>query len=65
MKTTATVPNFRNSKLLITFFKNAWMDAWLAIALVVEIKALPLFINITQIVGGVLVSIEKSRFLYL
>lgn len=31
------------------------MDAWLSLAVIAELNALPLFIQITKIVGGVLV----------
>ncbi|VDN90464.1 unnamed protein product [Brugia pahangi] len=46
--------HFANSTQLIRFINNAWMDAWLSLAIVVELNALPLFIQITKIVGGVL-----------
>uniref|UniRef100_A0A915PPC7 DNA polymerase n=1 Tax=Setaria digitata TaxID=48799 RepID=A0A915PPC7_9BILA len=45
---------FANSKELIKFIDSTWMDAWLSVAVIVELNALPLFIQITKIVGGVL-----------
>uniref|UniRef100_A0A0R3RPY0 DNA polymerase n=1 Tax=Elaeophora elaphi TaxID=1147741 RepID=A0A0R3RPY0_9BILA len=45
---------FANSAQLIRFINNTWMDAWLSLAIIVELNALPLFIQITKIVGGVL-----------
>ncbi|KAL3998510.1 DNA polymerase (pol2) family protein [Acanthocheilonema viteae] len=45
---------FANSAQLIRFIHNTWMDAWLSLAIIVELNALPLFIQITKIVGGVL-----------
>uniref|UniRef100_A0A8R1XN47 DNA polymerase n=1 Tax=Onchocerca volvulus TaxID=6282 RepID=A0A8R1XN47_ONCVO len=46
--------HFVNSTQLIKFINNTWMDAWLSLAVIVELNALPLFIQITKIVGGVL-----------
>ncbi|EFO26754.2 hypothetical protein LOAG_01730 [Loa loa] len=46
--------NFANSVQLIRFINNSWMDAWLSLAIIAELNALPLFIQITKIVGGVL-----------
>ncbi|CAG9534489.1 unnamed protein product [Cercopithifilaria johnstoni] len=45
---------FANSAQLIRFINNTWTDAWLSLAVIVELNALPLFIQITKIVGGVL-----------
>ncbi|VDK68129.1 unnamed protein product [Litomosoides sigmodontis] len=45
---------FANSTQLIRFINNTLMDAWLSLAIIVELNALPLFIQITKIVGGVL-----------
>ncbi|MCP9258033.1 DNA polymerase [Dirofilaria immitis] len=38
------------------------MDAWLSLAVIVELNALPLFVQITKIVGGVLVRIFKAGY---
>ncbi|EJW88784.1 DNA polymerase [Wuchereria bancrofti] len=46
--------HFANSAQLIRFINNTWMDAWLSLVIIVELNALPLFIQITKIVGGVL-----------
>lgn len=51
---------FRNSKTLINFIIKNWHDVWLSLAILIELNALPLFIQITQIVGGVLVSFNLS-----
>ncbi|VDM95153.1 unnamed protein product [Thelazia callipaeda] len=46
--------NFVNSTKLIKFINSTWINAWFSLAVLVELNALPLFVQITRIVGGVL-----------
>ncbi|VDK17977.1 unnamed protein product [Anisakis simplex] len=46
--------SFSNSRQLIEAINRSWLNIWLTVSIIVELNALPLFVQITQTVGGVL-----------
>uniref|UniRef100_A0A1I7XQC9 DNA polymerase n=1 Tax=Heterorhabditis bacteriophora TaxID=37862 RepID=A0A1I7XQC9_HETBA len=51
---------FNSSQQLMNLIMWSWMDPWLALRVIVHINALPLAVQITNIVGGVM-SFKKSN----
>uniref|UniRef100_A0A914WTA6 DNA polymerase n=1 Tax=Plectus sambesii TaxID=2011161 RepID=A0A914WTA6_9BILA len=48
------ITKFASSQSLIEMIMWSWMDPWLALRIIAQLNALPLFVQITQIVGGVM-----------
>uniref|UniRef100_A0A915BCS9 DNA polymerase n=3 Tax=Parascaris univalens TaxID=6257 RepID=A0A915BCS9_PARUN len=53
-RTLDSADSFLSSTRLIRAINQSWQDAWIALAIIAELNALPLFVQITQTVGGVL-----------